>query len=266
MRVAACVEYDGGAYSGWQTQDHAPSVQAQVEAALGFVADSPVRVSCAGRTDAGVHAAGQIVHFDAAVDRPDNAWVFGANTRLPPDISLHWARAVAPDFHARRDAIEREYRYLIWNHPARSALFGTRTAQCRYPLDTGRMHDAGQHLLGEHDFSAFRAAACQSNTPWRRLEALQVARHGDVVEVRIVANAFVHHMVRNIVGTLMVIGRGEEPVEWTQLLLAARDRTRAGPTAPAGGLYLWHVVYPDACGLPARAAPALLRPVKGTGR
>lgn len=260
MRIAACVEYDGGAYSGWQTQAHAPSVQAEVEAALGFVADAPVRVVCAGRTDAGVHAAGQIVHFDSAAERPDAAWVFGANTRLPPDISLQWACAVAPDFHARRDAIEREYRYLIWNHPARSALFGARAAQCRLPLDAQRMHAAGQYLLGENDFSAFRAAGCQSNSPWRRMQKLSVARHGDFVEVRIVANAFVHHMVRNIVGTLLVIGRGEQPVDWTQSLLAGRDRTRAGATAPARGLYLWHVVYPHVRGLPQRAAPELLRP------
>lgn len=260
MRIAACVEYAGGNYSGWQTQAHARAVQPEVEAALGFVANHPVRVVCAGRTDAGVHAIGQVIHFDVTAERSDHAWVFGANTRLPPDISLHWARAVAPDFHARRDAVRREYRYLIWNHPARSALFGARAAHGRHPLDAEAMHRAGQHLLGEHDFSGFRAAGCQSNTPWRRLESLTVSRYGDCLEMRIVANAFVHHMVRNIAGSLMVIGRGEQSPDWTRTLLATRDRTIAGATAPAHGLYLWHVQYSDSRGLPERAAPELLRP------
>lgn len=255
MRVAACVEYDGGAYSGWQYQDHAPSVQAKVEAALGFVADHNIRVNCAGRTDAGVHALAQVVHFDVKVERPDHAWVLGANTRLPADISLHWARTVAGDFHARRNAMRREYRYLIWNHPARSALFGARAAHCRWTLDAQAMHAAGQYLLGENDFSAFRAAGCQSRSPWRRVEQVVVQRQGDFIEIRIVANAFVHHMVRNIVGTLLVIGRGEQPICWTQMLLEGRDRTRAGPTAAARGLYLWHVTYPQACGLPQRLTP-----------
>lgn len=261
MRIAACVEYDGGAYSGWQAQAHAPSVQFEVESALAFVADHPVRAVCAGRTDSGVHALGQIIHFDSDAERPARAWVFGANTRLPPDVSLQWAQPVDSDFHARRDAIRREYRYLIWNHPARSALFGARAAQCRYPLDAQAMEVAGQHLLGENDFSAFRAAGCQSNSPWRRLEALTVGRYGDFVEVRVVANAFVHHMVRNIVGTLLVIGRGERPVDWARALLAGRDRTKAGPTAPAHGLYMWHVEYAPACGLPERSVPESLRPV-----
>lgn len=261
MRLAACVEYDGGAYAGWQTQAHAPGVQPEVEAALGFVADHPVSVVCAGRTDAGVHAVGQVVHFDVAVERPPHAWVFGANTRLPPDISLYWAQPVAGDFHARRDAIRREYRYLIWNHPARSALFGHRAASCRHRLDADAMHAAGQTLLGEHDFSAFRAAGCQSRTPWRRLERLDVGRRGDFVEIRVVANAFVHHMVRNLVGTLMVIGRGLQPAAWARQLLEAGDRDAAGATAPACGLYLWRVAYPESRGLPERVTPDLLRPL-----
>lgn len=260
MRLAACVEYDGGAYAGWQTQAHARAVQPEVEAALGFVADHPVSVVCAGRTDAGVHAVGQIVHFDVDVTRPDRAWVFGANTRLPPDISLHWARPVPDSFHARHDAFRREYRYLIWNHPARSALFGGRAAPCRHHLDAAAMHEAGQTLLGEHDFSAFRAAGCQSRTPWRRLERLEVARRGDFVEVHVAANAFVHHMVRNLVGTLMVIGRGLKPVSWARTLLDGGDRTVAGATAPACGLYLWRVHYPQAYELPERWLPDAVQP------
>lgn len=247
------MEYDGGAYSGWQSQDHAPSVQEKVEDALAFVANHPITVLCAGRTDAGVHALGQVVHFDVDAQRPDHAWVLGANTRLPPDISLQWARAVAPEFHARRDAIRREYRYLIWTHPARSALFHGRAAHCRWQLDAPAMEAAGQHLLGENDFSAFRAAGCQSNSPWRRIESIAVVGHSDLLEISIVANAFVHHMVRNIVGTLMLIGRGEQPVEWTRSLLAGRDRTRAGPTAAACGLYMWQVDYPDKYRLPRRS-------------
>lgn len=258
MRIAACVEYQGGAYSGWQAQKDAPSVQVEVESALAFVADHPVRVVCAGRTDSGVHALGQVIHFDTDANRPDRAWIFGGNTKLPPDISLQWAQSVHQDFHARRDAIRREYRYLIWNHPARSALFGARAAHCRHPLDVHAMEAAGQHLLGENDFSAFRAAGCQSSTPWRRLEALTVRRQGNFLEIRIVANAFVHHMVRNIVGTLIMIGRGEQSVDWSQRLLMAGDRTKAGPTAPACGLYMWQVEYPSDCGLPSPALPELL--------
>lgn len=262
-RLAACVEYDGSAYAGWQWQPHAPSVQGALESALGFVADHPVSAVCSGRTDAGVHAVGQIVHFDSDAQRPPHAWVFGTNSRLPEDISLRWVRPVPHDFHARYTALAREYRYLIWDHPARSALFAGRAALCRQRLDAAAMHEAGQALLGEHDFSAFRAAGCQSNTPWRRIERIQVSRHGDFVMIQVRANAFLHHMVRNLAGSLMIIGRGLCPVGWARELLEGADRTAAGPTAPARGLYLWRVFYPDEYDLPSPAMADLLLPAGG---
>lgn len=254
-RVAACVEYDGTAYAGWQRQPHAPSVQAEVEEALSRVADHPVAVVCSGRTDAGVHALGQVIHFDTPAARADHAWVFGANSHLPPDVSLRWTRPVPEDFHARYTAVAREYRYLILDYPARSALFAHRAAHSRHRLDAGAMHAAAQTLLGEHDFSAFRAAGCQSNTPVRRVERIAVDRHGDLLVVDIRANAFVHHMVRNIVGGLQVVGRGLEPPEWIAALLASRDRRRGGATAPARGLYLLRATYPAAYGLPPTEPP-----------
>lgn len=259
-RVAVRVEYDGSAYAGWQRQPHAPSVQAEVEEALSRVADKPVDVVCSGRTDAGVHALGQVIHFDTPATRPDHAWVFGANSHLPPDISLRWARPVAGDFHARYTAMAREYRYLILDHPARSALFARRAAHSRHRLDAAAMHAAAQALLGERDFSAFRAAGCQSNTPMRRLERIAVERHGDLLVVDIRANAFVHHMVRNIVGSLQLVGRGLEAPEWIGELLASRDRRLGGATAPAHGLYFLRAVYPEKYGLPPNepVAPGLM--------
>ncbi|MES1944277.1 tRNA pseudouridine synthase A [Salinisphaera sp. PC39] len=254
-RIAACVEYDGTAYNGWQRQPHAPSVQARVESALSRVADHPVAVVCGGRTDAGVHALGQVVHFDSQARRPDHAWVFGANSNLPSDISLRWARPVPPDFHARYTAVAREYRYLILDHPARSALLGRRAAHSRHRLDAAAMHEAAQALLGERDFSAFRAAGCQSNTPMRRVERVRVRRSGDLVIMDIRANAFVHHMVRNIAGSLMVVGRGLQPSAWIAELQASRDRRLGGATAPAHGLYFRHIEYPPAYDLPEDTAP-----------
>lgn len=255
-RIAACVEYDGTAYKGWQTQPHAPSVQDRVERALSRVADHPVHVVCSGRTDAGVHSLGQVIHFDTTAERPDHAWTFGANTHLPADISLRWCRPVPADFHARYSALAREYRYLILDHPARSALFADRAAHSRHRLDETVMHAAAQKLLGEHDFSAFRAADCQSNTPMRRVERIEVRRHGDLVAVEVRANAFVHHMVRNIVGSLRLVGRGLQPPDWIDELLASRDRRRAGATAPAHGLYFLRVTYPEEYGLSSLPPPA----------
>lgn len=262
-RFAACVEYRGTAYAGWQIQPHAPSVQACVQQALSRVADHPVAVVCSGRTDAGVHSLGQVIHFDAAVRRPDHAWVFGANTHLPADISLRWARPVPADFHARYSALAREYRYLILDHPARSALFADRAAHSRHRLDAAPMHTAAQALVGERDFSAFRAAGCQSSTPMRRVERIEVRRHGDLVVMDIRANAFLHHMVRNIAGSLLVVGRGLRPPDWIGELLASRDRRRGGATAPARGLYFLRVMYPEEYGLaspepPPPGAPAVV--------
>ena len=250
MRYAAGVEYVGTAYAGWQAQAHANSVQTEVERALSRVADAPVAIAAAGRTDAGVHALGQVIHFDSDAPRKDIAWLFGANSLLPSDIALRWVQPVPEDFHARHSALARRYRYLIHNAAARSSLLDRRAGWCRYPLDETRMHAAARHLLGEQDFSAFRAVECQSRTPMRNVIAAEVSRRAQLVIVEIEANAFLHHMVRNIVGTLIEIGRGLQPPDWTRALLEGRDRTAAGATAPADGLYLWRVRYPARFGLP----------------
>ncbi|HCO43375.1 MAG TPA: tRNA pseudouridine(38-40) synthase TruA [Gammaproteobacteria bacterium] len=257
MRIALCVEYDGTGYSGWQIQDHSPSVQAVIERALSAIADHPVQVMAAGRTDTGVHALGQVVHFDTHAERPQRAWLRGANTHLPRDVRIIDARPVSDDFHARHSALARHYRYLILNRPQAPAVGHDRVTWEPRPLDAPRMQLAGQHWLGEHDFSAFRAAACQSRSPWRNLSRLQVSRHGQWVVIDVVANAFLHHMVRNLVGTLLEIGCGRRPPDWAAELLAARDRTRAARTAPAGGLYLAAVQYPSRFGV---TAPAPLWP------
>lgn len=251
MHYAAGVEYLGTRYAGWQAQKHARGVQAEVEAALSFVANASVEVVCAGRTDAGVHALGQVIHFDAPVERPAHSWMLGANTRMPDDVSIRWVQAVNSDFHARYTAIGRRYRYVIHNTRSRSAIWCDRAAWWTYPLDAERMHAAGQVLLGEHDFSSFRAAECQSSTPWRRVEALRVRREGAFVLIDIQANAFVHHMVRNIAGTLLEIGQGKREVAAMADILAARDRKVAGVTGPAGGLYFVTALYPPPYAFPA---------------
>jgi tRNA pseudouridine38-40 synthase len=253
-RVAAIVEYDGAGFSGWQSQAHAASVQDAVEAALGFVAGHPVVAICAGRTDAGVHAAGQVVHFDTTAVRTSRAWVLGANTRLPPGIALQWAGAVPLGFHARHAALRRIYRYHILNRSARSALQRTRTAWIHRPLDAAAMHRAAQVLLGEHDFSAFRSVACQSKTPVRRVHRIDVQRDGDRVWLEIEANAYLHHMVRNIVGTLLEVQADPDPEGQMSRILQGGDRHVAGMTAPAEGLFLWRVDYAAVYGIPAPGA------------
>jgi tRNA pseudouridine38-40 synthase len=253
VRLAVGIEYAGTRYAGWQRQDHAPSVQAEVERALALVADHPVAIVCAGRTDAGVHALGQVVHFDTSSVRAPRGWLLGANVNLPSDVALHWVLPVADDFHARYWARRRTYRYLVLNRPTRSPLAAERVCQWRTPLDAPRMHAALQQLVGEHDFSAFRAAECQAQVPVRRLERITVTREGDVVAFEVTANAFLHHMVRNIVGSALPIGEGARDAAWLEALLAGRDRRLSGPTAPPGGLYLASVEYPAAAGIPARA-------------
>ena len=242
-RVAAVVEYDGADFSGWQSQIHSVSVQDAVEGALSFVAGHPVIAICAGRTDAGVHAAGQVVHFDTTAVRTPRAWVLGANTRLPPSIALQWAGEVPMGFHARHAALRRIYRYYILNRSARSALQRTRTAWIHRPLDAAAMHRAAQVLIGEHDFSAFRSVACQSKTPVRRVQRIEVQRNGDTIWLEIEANAYLHHMVRNIVGTLLDVQGSADPAGDMSRILAGGNRHVAGMTAPARGLVLWKVLY-----------------------
>jgi tRNA pseudouridine38-40 synthase len=252
-RIAALVEYDGTDYAGWQSQSHAASLQQAVEAALEFVAGARVTATCAGRTDAGVHASGQVIHFDTTAERTARAWVLGSNTRLPPTIALKWAGAVPADFHARHTALRRIYRYYILNSSARSALDRLRCAWIPKTLDAEAMHTAAQALVGEHDFSAFRSAECQSKTPIRRVERITVRRTGDCVGLEVVANAFLHHMVRNIVGTLLDAQLEADPSGAVSRVLSSLDRRLAGVTAPAAGLYLWRVEYPHAYAIPAPA-------------
>jgi tRNA pseudouridine38-40 synthase len=255
-RIALGIEYDGSAFSGWQRQAHARSVQAELERALGEVAAEEVTLTAAGRTDAGVHAIMQVAHFDTSADRPDHAWSLGATAASAEDITVLWARRVPDHFHARYAALSRTYVYRILNRPMRPALDRLRSCWVRRPLDAADMHRAAQSLLGEHDFSSFRAAECQSATPMRRLQAVSVERRGEIVEIAVQANAFLHHMVRNIAGTLIMVGTGERPAHWPADALAARDRTRAGPTAPPQGLYFAGVEYADGFDLPSRPHPS----------
>ncbi|MDJ0929283.1 MAG: tRNA pseudouridine(38-40) synthase TruA [Gammaproteobacteria bacterium] len=249
-RVALGVEYDGTAYNGWQTQPHTPNVQDTLTAALGIVAAEAVTCTAAGRTDTGVHATAQVVHFDSASERAPRSWVLGLNSNLPDDIAVQWARPVSDDFHARYSATARAYSYRILNQPARSALARHRAWWVHRRLNERAMVEAAATLLGEHDFSAFRAAACQARTPVRRLTRLTVERHGREILVECEANAFLHHMVRNIVGTLVYVGRGEASPDWVGRLLAGRDRRLSGMTAPPWGLTLTAVHYPAEFNLP----------------
>lgn len=250
MRLAIGVEYVGTAYAGWQRQSAMRSVQAEVERALSSVAAHAVEVTCAGRTDRGVHALGQVAHFDTDAHRPMRGWTLGANSELPPDVALQWVAPVPDDFHARYSATARTYRYLILNRATRSPTLRERAWWVHAPLDADRMHAAAQVLVGEHDFSAFRAAECQSRVPIRRLERITVSRAGELITVEVTANAFLHHMVRNLVGTLAEVGDGSRPVVWVAEALASRDRRLSGPTAPPDGLYFHGVEYPARFGVP----------------
>lgn len=254
-RIAVALEYDGAQFSGWQSQQAGVrSVQQSAEGAFSNVAATPVSLVCAGRTDAGVHARGQIAHFDTDAVRSERGWVLGANANLPDSISVRWARAVPRHFHARYSAEARTYRYFVLNRLGRSALLAQRAALIYRPLDVERMAAAATLLLGEHDFSAFRAAGCQAHSAIRRLYELKVERSGDRVVIQATANAFLQHMVRNLVGLLLDVGVGKAPAHWAAEVLASRDRTRSAPTAPAEGLYFWQVRYPRAFGLPDEAA------------
>lgn len=262
QRVALRIEYDGTAYAGWQAQPQpdVPTVQDALEAALAVVANAPLRVHCAGRTDTGVHAIAQWVHFDAPSPRSLKSWVVGGNTQLAPQVRIADAVAVGEGFHARHSATARSYEYLIANTSTAPALLAGRALWVRQPLDADAMHGALQPLLGERDFSAFRAASCQSSTPMRYLERAVVQRREAYVQVHLTANAFLHHMVRNIVGSLLPVGKGERPASWPGELLAGRDRTVAGATAPPDGLYLSAVRYGPEWGIPDAPYPLFLLP------
>jgi len=246
MRYALGIEYDGSPFCGWQSQAGGGAVQDAVEAALARVADAPIRVVCAGRTDAGVHALEQVVHFDTDAVRQDNAWVRGANTHLPPSVAVLWARPVPDDFHARFSARGRHYRYVLLNRPQRPGLKAGRVGWHHHPLDEQAMARGAALLLGEHDFSAFRSAECQAKSPIKLLHEARVERHGELLVLDFAASAFLHHMVRNIVGALVYVGKGSQPPEWIAELLSGRDRRRAAPTFAAAGLYFAGVDYDPA--------------------
>ena len=249
MRVALIVEYDGSQYHGWQAQTGLRTVQQVLEDALSEVASHEVSVVCAGRTDTGVHATHQMVHFDAQNERAMRAWIHGVNSFLPKDVCVKWAKQMPDDFHARYSATARSYRYVIYNTPIRPALLrGNVTWQYRQ-LDHRVMHQASQFLIGEHDFTSFRSVECQSKTPMRNISHLKVTRRGDMIIIDISANAFLHHMVRNIAGVLMAAGSGRKPLAWVQDVLLAKDRRLGAETAPPYGLYLVGVTYPEKFGV-----------------
>ena len=257
MRIALGLEYDGSPYQGWQTQPSGNTVQDVLETALAQIAGEPVAVTCAGRTDRGVHASGQVVHFDSAAERPDSAWVRGVNAFLPESIAVLWARRVPEDFHARYAARSRTYRYVLVSRGVRPALAARYAGWTHAPLDVAAMSEAARHLLGEHDFSAFRSSECQAKTPVRTLHELRVESQGERIDFVLRANAFLHHMVRNIVGTLVHVGKGARAPGWVHDVLRSRDRGAAAATFGPEGLYLESVEYGASWELP-RAAPALI--------
>ena len=247
-RIALGLEYDGSLFAGWQSQPNRRTIQTTVEHAVSKVADEPISVCSAGRTDAGVHAVEQIVHFDTHAARAVHSWVMGGNANLPDDIRILWAKQVDTGFHSRYSAIARYYRYVILNRPAQSALLRGRVTWCHTTLNSQRMLEAAQHLIGEHDFSSFRAKNCQSKSPFRRMYHIDVKAHREFVLIDVIANAFLHHMVRNIVGVLIEVGTGKKCPGWARKVLIAKKRTAGGATAQANGLYLVAVKYPDSLG------------------
>jgi tRNA pseudouridine38-40 synthase len=250
LKIALGVEYDGTDFHGWQYQGDVRTVQECLEAALSKVADHPVTVHCAGRTDTGVHATAQVVHFETRAIRSPRSWMLGTNVNLPADACVNWVREVREDFHARFSAFGRHYEYRILNRPTRSAIWRNRAVWQHHPLDHRVMHQAAQALIGTHDFSSYRALACQAKHPVRTIHGLAVTREDDNLIIRVHADAFLHHMVRNIAGVLMTIGKAERPVSWAREILELRDRTQGGVTAPPHGLYLTGVDYPPDYRLP----------------
>jgi tRNA pseudouridine38-40 synthase len=257
MRVALGIEYDGAAFCGWQTQPEGCSVQDALERALGEIAAHRVNTFCAGRTDAAVHAFCQVAHFDTEAVRPLSAWVRGVNAALPGSVSVLWAREVGVEFHARYSATARRYRYFLLNRPQRPGLFGQYAGWFHAPLDAALMREGASSLVGQHDFSAFRAVDCQAKNPVRTIRELSVERRGDVICIDITANAYLQHMVRNIVGSLVYVGCGRQPPGWIAEVLEQRDRARAAPTFSPNGLYLCSVEYASHWGLPETLTNAL---------
>jgi tRNA pseudouridine38-40 synthase len=262
VRLALGIAYDGSGFTGWQTQPDGRAVQDAVESALSAIADHPVATICAGRTDAGVHALQQVVHLDTRAERPLEAWVRGANAGLPETVAVQWARQVPDDFHARFAARSRTYRYLIRCARTRHPLWRDRAGWAFRPLSLEAMRLAARSLVGKHDFTAFRSSQCQASTPVRTLARLDIERRGDFVELTLTANAFLHHMVRNIVATLVYVGEGRQPATWAADVLASRERARAAPTFSAAGLYLAGVDYDPALELPC----GMLDPLGGEAK
>ena len=249
-RYAAILQYQGADFCGFQRQKHSPSVQQELERALSYVADSPVAVNCAGRTDTAVHASHQVVHFDSSAQRTGYSWVQGANSQLPDGIALVWADKVSKDFHARFSARSRTYRYVIDNSATRPAIMSKAVTWIKNKLDLSAMDNACQYLLGELDFSAFRASGCQSNSSFRNVHSARIHQQGKLIIFEVTANAFLLHMVRNIVGSLLEVGLGRKQPQWIEQLLAEGNRCNSAATAAANGLYLVDVEYPDHFGLP----------------
>jgi len=251
MRIAMGVEYDGSHFCGWQAQKQdVPTVQGILEAGLSRVANAEIKVICAGRTDAGVHACGQVIHFETDTERSEHSWVYGTNANISKTISVQWARPVVEGFHARFGAVRRRYRYVIVNREVRPTFVAGRAAWDHRAMDEQRMQQAAQYLLGEHDFNAYRAVACQAHSSVRTLYQLDVQRQEDLIIIDLEANAFLQHMVRNIAGVLMAIGAGERSTDWSREVLETRDRTQGGVTASPHGLYFMSVEYPPEFGIP----------------
>ena len=253
MRIALGVEYDGSQFFGWQSQTDGRTVQDTLQAALSTIAGATISVVAAGRTDSGVHALEQVVHFDTDVERPLSAWVRGVNSLLPKSIAVLWAHAVPDEFHARFSAQARSYHYVLLNRPVRSAVYHGKLGWFHAPLDIDQMRQAALYLLGEHDFSAFRSSECQAKSPIKNLARLDIQQQGDTVIFNLTANAFLHHMVRNIVGCLVYAGKGKHPPAWLGEVLASRNRSFAAPTFAPDGLYLRGIKYDAKWGLPQLA-------------
>ncbi|UNM95198.1 tRNA pseudouridine(38-40) synthase TruA [Ignatzschineria rhizosphaerae] len=247
QKYALLIEYDGRQFKGWQKQNNPPvrSIEEELERAVSFIANEPIKLTCAGRTDAGVHAINQVIHFETTAIRPKRAWMLGINSNLPEDCAIKDIVPVKDDFHARFSAISRTYRYQIFNHPFRSPLKRFYALWNYHPLDIAAMEKGAQYLIGEHDFSAFRSSECQANTPFRNVHYIRFTEKEHLIEIELKANAFLHNMVRNIVGTLLEVGLGKEPPEYIKKVLESLDRTKGGITAPPQGLYLYNVEYPD---------------------